>query len=70
MSKFFKLLLGLSFTLFILVQIQRFLNLGIFTYVLYLIELILSLIIIIMLFIGINKCMKNSIRSHIDVRIG
>ena len=64
MSKFFKTILGLSVSLFLLVQIQRFLNFGTFTYVLYFIELVLFIAIIITLFIGIYKWMNNPNRSH------
>ena len=60
MSKFFKIILGLSVSLFLLVQIQRFLDFGTFIYVLY----FLFIAIIFMLFIGIYKWMNHPKRSH------
>lgn len=64
MSKFFKLILGFSVGLFLVIQVQYFLNLGIISFILYIIEIFFFIIILVMILIGIYKWMNNPIRSH------
>lgn len=67
MSKYFKLIFGLSISLFLLIQIQRFFDLGIISFILYIIEIISFIVVVILFLIGWYKWMNNPIRSHLIV---
>lgn len=59
MSKCFKIVL------FSLIQIQRFFDLGLISFILYIIEIIIFIVVVILILIGLYKWMNNPIRSHI-----
>ncbi|RLZ09157.1 hypothetical protein [Faecalibacter macacae] len=67
MSKYFKLIFGLSMTLFLLIQVQGFFDLGLISFILYIIEVIIFIAVVILILIGLYKWMNNPIRFHIII---
>lgn len=64
MSNYFKILLGLALSLFVITQIQPFLDLGIITLFLFVIELIIFIALIILVIIGWYKTSNYPSKSH------
>ena len=67
MSKFFKFLLWCSIVLFLFIQFQRYFDLDVISFLLYIIEIFILIVVLIMTLIGIYKWMNNPKRSHIIV---